>query len=474
METLPTASAVFDRQMRYLAFNTRWRQAYRLGDADLIGRSHYEVFPEVSQDWRAVHRRCLGGATERREGDPFPRVDGSVDYIDWVVAPWRDEEGAIGGIVMHTHVVTERHITERRLGEEQAFVRELFEKSPVGMNLCRLDGLCLESNPAFLNIIGYSREEVEGGLTYWQLTPRDYDEAEQEQLRSLETSGRYGPYEKEFIRKDGSRVPVRLTGFLIEREGEKFIWTLIEDMTAQRALEANLYRERLKTIQAAKLASIGELAAGIAHEINNPLQIIDGYAFELEGALESAEPSAREALSSIRKATDRAARIVRGLRTFAREEEGERGDHPAAQIAEESLALTAARMWSHGVSVVVDVRTERTVCCNLVELTQVLVNLLSNAFDAVKHRRGTVRLLVDDAGDDEVTFVVEDSGPGVEPALRERIFEPFVTTKASGEGTGLGLSISRGIVESTGGSLAYEPLETGSRFIVRLPAGGAE
>ena len=154
----------------------------------------------------------------------------------------------------------------------------------MGLNLCTMDGLWLESNQAFCDIIGYTQAEADGGLTYWQLTPRKYDAQEQVQLEKLRTTRRYGPYEKEFIRKDGTLVPVRLNGFVVEREGKPYIWSLIEDLTAQRALEAELEDERLKAIQASKLATVGEMAAGIAHELNNPLGIIDAYAFALEDA----------------------------------------------------------------------------------------------------------------------------------------------------------------------------------------------
>lgn len=467
--SLPTASAIFDQDVCYVAVNERWREVYGLADTPLEGRSHYEVFPEIGEEWKAVHRRCLAGATERRRADPFPRAAGRMDYIDWTVAPWHRPDGGVGGIVMHTEVVTEREVWRRRLGDERAFSEGLFGHASIGMNLCRLDGRWLDSNLAFLDIIGYDEEEAKS-LTYWELTPREYDDAEQEQLRSLETTGRYGPYEKDFVRKDGTRVPVRLHGFTFERGGETFIWSLIEDITKQRALEQELERERLTAMHAAKLASLGEMAAGIAHELNNPLQIIEGYAFELQMAREDGEVPSEEALAGIRLATDRAARIVQGLRRFARREQPEIGLLSAALVVEESLAFTAGRIRNEGITLEVDVRSEREVRGNGLELTQVLVNLLNNAAEAVREMRGTVRLVVED-DDDAVCFRVFDDGPGVDASMRERLFEPFVTSKA--DGTGLGLSISRSIVAAMGGSLEYARLDEESEFTVRVPAGGA-
>lgn len=109
----PAAVAMFDREMRYLAASDRWRELYSLGDRRVIGVSHYEVFPEIGEEWRAVHRRCLDGATERSEADPFPRLDGSLQWIRWEVQPWRTESDDVGGLLIFTEDVTE----ERRSRE---------------------------------------------------------------------------------------------------------------------------------------------------------------------------------------------------------------------------------------------------------------------------------------------------------------------------------------------------------------------
>lgn len=469
IRALPIASAIVDRDLRFVAVNERWCIAYGLGDSSPIGKSWYDVFPGMPGEWKDVFDRCLAGDAERRCAQPFQLADGSMGCFDWNGAPWRNTEREIAGLVIQAELVTEQGPIRDRLDEEQAFVRAFVAQSPVGLNLCDLSGVWIESNPAFLEIIGYSKEEADGGLSYWDLTPREYDDAEEEQLKALTSTGRYGPYEKEFIRKDGSRIPVRLNGFIITRNDKQYIWSLIEDMTDQRQLEANLTEERCKSLQAAKLASIGETAAGVAHEINNPLQLIEGSAFALQQALEAGEAPPLGAVKDIRKATERAAEIVRALRRFAREERAEVDLHPVEWIVGETLTLTANRMRNNGVELQSSVKSQRAIRCSALELTQVLVNLLNNAFDAVREERGLVRLIV---SDDEsfVIFCVEDSGPGVDQALRKTIFEPFVTSKSAGEGTGLGLSISRGIVESMGGTLTYERKGNRTQFIARVPA----
>lgn len=115
LENTPAAVAMFDTEMRYIAASERWLQDYSLGNIDLIGKSHYEVFPEIPERWKAIHRRCLGGAIESCEEDPFPRLDGSVDWVRWTVRPWRDANGSIGGLIMFTEVITERKLERERL-----------------------------------------------------------------------------------------------------------------------------------------------------------------------------------------------------------------------------------------------------------------------------------------------------------------------------------------------------------------------
>ena len=108
----PAAVAMFDRDMRYVAASRRWVTDYHLKDAEIVGRSHYEVFPEMSEAWKQVHRRGLAGATEHHDGEPFPRADGTIDWVRWEMLPWRTTDGAIGGIILFSEVVTDRHRAE--------------------------------------------------------------------------------------------------------------------------------------------------------------------------------------------------------------------------------------------------------------------------------------------------------------------------------------------------------------------------
>jgi PAS domain S-box-containing protein len=450
VQRMAIPAAVFDLDGQRVAANTRWETLYAAASP-------------AGPLSRCLEVGRLGASTSVIDED----ADGE-DEIRWTSAPLLDGDTPTAVLILADALAAP---SESTVWPREEKARSLFEASQVGLNLCRMDdGLWLESNPAFLDIIGYSAAEADGGLTYWELTPDEYEEEEQKQLRSLTETGRYGPYEKEFIRKDGTRVPVRLNGFTITRNGEEYIWSMIEDITKERDLEKQVEAERLKTIQASRLATLGEMAAGFAHEINNPLTVISGYGSALRSILESGDPAlVDETVEAIDDSVRRIEYIVKGLRKFAREDAGEYLDDVAiSAVIEDAVRLTNKRLEHHGVDLSVE-SIDEVITCRPIELTQVLVNLINNAFDAVKSEGGAwvrVEASLDDA---EVHIVVEDSGERPPAEVVDKMFEPFFTTKRVGEGTGLGLSISRGIIGDMGGELYLDAASANTRFVVRFP-----
>ena len=129
----PAAIAMFDRDMRYLVVSRRFMTDYRLAERDIIGRSHYEIFPEIPERWKEIHRRCLGGTIEQCDEDPFPRADGSIDWIKWELRPWREEGGAIGGLLLCSEVITKSKEAERSLRESQQRLALALEAAHMGV-----------------------------------------------------------------------------------------------------------------------------------------------------------------------------------------------------------------------------------------------------------------------------------------------------------------------------------------------------
>ncbi|TPQ28125.1 PAS domain S-box protein [Methylomonas koyamae] len=238
IEHAPAALAMFDRDMRYLAASKRWREDYRLGDTALSGVSHYAVFPEIGDDWKAVHRRGLAGEVIRKDEDCFRRSDGSVQWLKWEVRPWPARDGSVGGVVFFSEDITERKAAE----SERYRLSEALRQSAAPNVIAAADGTIEFVNPAFLQLFGYAEHEVCGRHPSF-LVPDDPD-SRVEQLDILRQAFEQGGCAREVVRqaKDGSAVPVFLTVSSIRDAQGNFLglMTTIFDLRALKAKEAEL------------------------------------------------------------------------------------------------------------------------------------------------------------------------------------------------------------------------------------------
>ncbi len=244
------------------------------------------------------------------------------------------------------------------------------------------------------------------------------------------------------------------------------------DITEEVLAKAALETERIKSIQNAKLASLGEMSAGVAHEINNPLAIISGAASLLEKSKDDPAKFAAK-VDAIQRSTARIAKIVDGLRKFARTP-NQTGRVPVvlANIVREALALTEAKAHRHQVRVYDDLLCSGKMLCDEVEIEQVLVNLVNNAIDAVKTQdEKWVRISVT-AERANLVLRVRDSGTGIPCAVADKLFQPFFTTKPVGHGTGLGLSIVKGILDQYGATISLLRSEPNTCFEILIPQVG--
>lgn len=275
-------------------------------------------------------------------------------------------------------------------------------------------------------------------------------------------------------------VPIRGPRELVELAGSLRTMTerlLAEEEALRKKIdEVERATERLKEAQdrlvrSERLASVGRLAAGLAHEIGNPISALIGLQdLLLAGGLEPAEE--RDFLQRMRRETERIHRILRDLLEFARP--AARGESPTEpgdveEAVRDTVQLVAPQKAMKNVDLVLDLEPGLPrVALSHERLVQVVLNLVLNAADAVRER-GRVRVQAESAPGG-VRLSVEDTGPGVAPEVRSRLFEPFVTTKEVGKGTGLGLAVCRGLVEAVGGSIALDDsYRAGARFVVELP-----
>lgn len=149
VEHAPAPVVMFDHEMRYLVVSRRWAQDFRLKVTDLIGRSHYEVFPEMPGHWKEIHQRCLAGATESCERDPFPRTDGRIDWLKWEIRPWHDVKGGIGGIILFAEVINDRVQIENEILTARQFAEATLEAVPASLAVLDAEGNILRTNQAW-------------------------------------------------------------------------------------------------------------------------------------------------------------------------------------------------------------------------------------------------------------------------------------------------------------------------------------
>jgi C4-dicarboxylate-specific signal transduction histidine kinase len=269
-------------------------------------------------------------------------------------------------------------------------------------------------------------------------------------------------------------------GTVTTRQGHKFLTLVGIDITRRKRFETTIALQQANLLATSKMSALGEMAAGMAHEINNPLAIIDGRAKQLKILL-SREPIAKEAvvsaLDSMSYMIMRIAKIIRGLRTFSRDSRADPFEMARIKnIVDETLALCTERFKVNGVQLEVEsISPDLALECRPTEISQVLLNLLSNAFDAVSSLADRWIRIAAVQSDHTIEISVMDSGNGIPLPVRQKLAQPFFTTKDVGKGTGLGLSVSKGIVEAHNGSLWYDEKSKHTRFVIRLPisqAGG--
>lgn len=279
-----------------------------------------------------------------------------------------------------------------------------------------------------------------------------------------------------YVHRSGSRFLGQLfIGKVINENGDTTGYlAVVEDVTQKRQREKQIKEQEDKIIASARLASLGEMAAGIAHEINNPLTIINGHMGVLRRLLGvrglAGDAEVQKRVEVVESTTQRIAKIVKGLRYYARESDhGDMEWVTVDAIIDDTLAFCSDKFRNEGVDLIARLEPNLKVYVRPYQISQVLLNLLNNAADAVQ-AVGIRKVVVEaKAVRNGVEISVSDSGPGVPAFLREKIMEPFFTTKEVGKGVGLGLSISEGIVRSHDGKFYLDAEAKQTRFVVWLP-----
>jgi PAS domain S-box-containing protein len=251
---------MFDHDMRYLAVSRRFVVDFCLPqDTQLIGKSHYEIFPDIPQRWRDVHARVLAGEELSQDEDQFARQDGSIHWVSWSMAPWRRADGSIGGALLFSEHRTEQVEARRALADSEARFRATFENAAVGVAIVGPDGSILRANRSFARMLGYSAEELKT-RTFQDLTHPD-DLANNLSVLNKTLVGEADSYciEKRYVRKDGGIIWASLTvGCVRKTDGVvAYFVSVVQDITDRRHAEARLAERNTQLDLAGKVGRIG-------------------------------------------------------------------------------------------------------------------------------------------------------------------------------------------------------------------------
>ena len=477
-----------DVEGRVTLMNRRGCELLGYREVELLGQDFFSTClpPDVADpSWLAHQAAIRGGYPEfgLREA-PLLTRGGEQRLVRWRTQFIRDASGEIVGTLSAGEDVTEQRSMEDQLRKAEEEVRLTFQHAPIGMATFSLAGPAggpgpmLSANQALCAMLGFPLDELLGKRLADLVAPDDLADT-QAGLKDF-IGGRRDllRLEKRYVSKSGDLIPATSRfSLVLDRYGRPLmlIAQIVDRTDLLRAeAEARQHRERLAHV--ARLGAMGEMAAGIAHELNQPLAAIATYTQAVQRLLDTGgmeHDELADVLSRVAGQAQRAGQVISRLRKFVRRGTIERRLQDLNQLIRDILTLAEPGARDHGVALVLELDGEiPPVQVDGVQIQQVILNLIRNAIDAVAAHGGdspavTLRTRLD--ADDEVSLVVEDTGTGIPEDIALRLFEPFFTTKQ--EGMGLGLPLSRSIVEAHGGHLIYAARPGGgSIFTINLPA----
>ena len=367
--------------------------------------------------------------------------------------------------------ITRRKAAEAALRASEEQYRAMFNASIDGLALWTAEGELVDTNPALRRIYGHGDNE-----DVVPLSPKwNGPSYAAEFLRSV-AAGESRHIEVTELRNDGVALEIEVHGIPMRYQGKPHVLTIARDVTEKKRSATELARQRETLYQREKLAALGSLLAGVAHELNNPLSVVVARAVLLE---ERGDSTTQAAAVKIRIAAERCARIVRTFLAMARQQQPERGPVVINDVVTAALDMTGYAIRTSSIDLVLDLAPDiPPTLADADQLHQVLLNLIINAQQSLQEQPHPRRIRVATryiAAADMIRITVADNGPGIPAHLRARIFEPYFTTKPTGMGLGVGLAVSLGIVEAHGGTLAVDcPADGGAVFTITLPVGAVE
>ena len=472
MELAPLATFVKNRSGQYIDVNPAACAMFGKRDSEILGKTDREIFTrQAAGQMRTGDQRAW-----KQRGAVSVNIELELDqrriFLDTVKFPILDATGKPVALCGLARDVTAQREAERKLEETREYLQNILDNSPVIIVTTDLEGRIVSFNRGAEESLGYKSEEVIGqpaSIFYTDSSQRD------ELLRQVVGGRAVRDYTVELLRKDETPLPVSLTLSQLCNANGEMIGTvgISKDISHRQALMQQI-------LQSERMAAVGRLASGVAHEINNPLAVISeivGFLNDLVNAEVSMEgidltQELKEGLPKVLQQVKRGRTITQRLLTFARKSEAQ------VDVADANRSLDEILPFLEKEARLAEVTIHRDYAENLpqvaveeMQLQEVFINLVNNAIQALAEQGGGDIWLQTGTEGNKVVISIRDNGPGIDQSVRDRLFDPFVSTKPTGVGTGLGLSICYGIVKRYDGEIRVEsePGE-GATFKVYFPA----
>jgi two-component system NtrC family sensor kinase len=443
---------------------------------DIVGKTCHEIFYNSKEPCSAD--LCpLPGVLANGEGHSVLRQvtgsNGEKIWEDRVFSPIQDDEGNILYIMESLRDVTRIKTLERTLEETREFLEKVIQSSASAIVAADLEGNILIMNHAAEALFGFSLSEMKGKKNVVDLYPPGKAKELMREMRNGKrgTKGKLPPTKVSILNVKGEVIPAEVTASIIYEEGKEVATMgIYNDLRERLAVEKALRETQAQLAQSEKMASLGQLAAGVAHEVNNPLTGILLYASMALEKIDKEDPL-REHLAYVVEDVNRCKGIVKNLLAYSRRSTTTKEIIPLNDLVHQSLNLIRDQKLFGNIVVTKELSEDiMLIHADRNQLAQVLINLIMNACAAMNGEGVLTFRTYRDKPNKTAYLEVADNGCGIAEENLPKIFDPFFTTKEPGKGTGLGLSTSLGIVQECGGRLSVkETSAQGTTFLVDLP-----